>query len=100
MTRPVRLLDDAVADLHQIQEWGAGIFGAAHAVDFAERLLERLALLGTQPGMGRVGRVPETREWPLDGTPFLVIYRERPDSVEVLRVLHGARRWPPENPPG
>lgn len=94
MTLPVRLLDDAVADLYDIQEWGAGVFGATHAVTFAERLLERLALIGTQPGMGRTGRISGTREWPLDGTPFLVIYRELPGSVDVLRILHGAQQWP------
>lgn len=94
MTRPVRLLDDAVTDLDGIQAWGVQMFGAMHALAFAERLLERLALIETQPGMGRAGRVPETREWPLDGTPFLVVYRERQDSVDVLRILHGARQWP------
>lgn len=96
MTLPVRLLDDAVLDLAGIQEWGAERFGAVHAVAFAERLLDRLALIGTQPGMGRVGRVADTREWPLDGTPFLVVYRRQPESVDVLRILPGARRWPRE----
>ncbi|MGD0164161.1 MAG: type II toxin-antitoxin system RelE/ParE family toxin [Candidatus Sulfotelmatobacter sp.] len=27
-------------------------------------------------------------------TPYIVAYRIQGDSVRVLRVLHGARRWP------
>jgi len=26
---------------------------------------------------------------------YIVIYRETPESVAILRVLHAARRWPP-----
>jgi len=28
------------------------------------------------------------------GTPFIVAYRLKRDSVHVLAVLHGARKWP------
>jgi plasmid stabilization system protein ParE len=35
-------------------------------------------------------------EWlPVAGTPYLVVSRVEPDAVVVLRVLHGAQRWPP-----
>ena len=30
----------------------------------------------------------------ITGTPFLVEYRVRRDQVEILAILHGARRWP------
>jgi len=26
--------------------------------------------------------------------PFIAIYRIRGDVVEVVRILHGARKWP------
>jgi toxin ParE1/3/4 len=30
----------------------------------------------------------------VSGTPYIVPYRLRADRVEVLRVLHAARKWP------
>lgn len=52
------------------------------------------ALLPTHPGLGRVGRVTGTRELVVPGTPYLVAYRVRGGALQVLRVLHGAMRWP------
>jgi toxin ParE1/3/4 len=44
--------------------------------------------------MGRLGRVPGTRELPVPGTRYLVPYRVTEDSLQILRVDHGARKWP------
>lgn len=44
---------------------------------------------------GREGSVPDTRELPIPGLPFILIYRVRDTNIDVLRVLHGARQWPP-----
>ena len=52
------------------------------------------ALLPNNPRMGRPGRVPGTRELVIAGTPFVVPYRLRDGTIQVLRVYHGARRWP------
>jgi toxin ParE1/3/4 len=46
--------------------------------------------------MGRPGRVQGTRERIITGTPYIVVYRVR-HEVEILRVLHGAMRWPPKD---
>ena len=40
------------------------------------------------PGRGRPGHVPGTRELVVTGLPYLLVYRETGDAVEVLRVLH------------
>lgn len=50
--------------------------------------------LATHPFIGRVGRVPQTREMIVNGTPYLVAYGLDGDSVTVIAVLHAARRWP------
>jgi toxin ParE1/3/4 len=50
--------------------------------------------LPTYPGTGRPGRVPGTRELVVPDTPFIVAYRVTEGAIQVLRVLHGARRWP------
>jgi toxin ParE1/3/4 len=43
--------------------------------------------------IGRQGRVGGTRELVVQGTPYIVVYRVH-DDVEILAVVHGARKWP------
>jgi plasmid stabilization system protein ParE len=50
--------------------------------------------LGSFPALGRSGRVAGTRELVLAGTPYVVPYRLREGRIEVLRVIHTARKWP------
>jgi toxin ParE1/3/4 len=51
-------------------------------------------LLPNNPHIGRAGRVPGTRELVIPRTPYVVPYRVRGESIQILRVYHGARRWP------
>jgi toxin ParE1/3/4 len=51
-------------------------------------------LLPDNPEMGRPGRVPGTRELVIPRTPFIAPYRFSGNTLQVLRVYHGARRWP------
>ncbi|HVB84177.1 MAG TPA: type II toxin-antitoxin system RelE/ParE family toxin [Rhodanobacteraceae bacterium] len=56
-------------------------------VGFVRELRQRIVTLATQPNSGRAGRLPGTREWPLAGTPYLVVYKVSAASIDVLRVL-------------
>ena len=58
------------------------------------RVLKAVAMLAAQPDLGRPGRVPHTRELVVLNTRYLVPYRVRGDTVEVLRVFHTSRRLP------
>lgn len=64
----------------------------------APRTVDRLRLaidnLSDHPEIGRPGRVAGTRELVVPGTPYVIPYRVRRDQIEILRVFHGARRWP------
>jgi toxin ParE1/3/4 len=51
-------------------------------------------LLPENPHIGRPGRVPGTRELVIPRTPYIVPYRMQGESIQILRVYHGARRWP------
>jgi toxin ParE1/3/4 len=51
-------------------------------------------LLPGNPEMGRPGRVPGTRELVIPRTPFIVPYRLVDNTIQILRIFHGARRWP------
>jgi toxin ParE1/3/4 len=46
------------------------------------------------PNMGRAGRVAGSRGLVVTGTPFVVAYRLKAESVQILAVLHAARKWP------
>ena len=61
---------------------------ALHILHNIETLLPR------SPEMGRPGRVPGTRELVIPKTPFIVPYRLQGRVIQILRVYHGARRWP------
>ena len=67
---------------------------AAAAGAVVDRILSAIEALERHRQMGRSGRVPRTRELVITGTPFVVAYRVRQDRIEILAVLHGARRWP------
>jgi toxin ParE1/3/4 len=58
------------------------------------RVLEAVASLAEQPGLGRPGRVPGTRELVVLRTRYIVPYRVRRDRIEILRVFHTSRRLP------
>ena len=58
------------------------------------RIREAAVHLSDHPELGRPGRVAGTRELVVTGTPYLLPYRVKDDSLQILRVLHGARRWP------
>jgi toxin ParE1/3/4 len=51
-------------------------------------------LLPDNPHMARPGRVPGTRELVIPQTPYIVPYRVQREVIQILRVYHGARRWP------
>jgi toxin ParE1/3/4 len=59
-----------------------------------QRILDAVNLLKKNPAMGRPGRVPNTRELVVAGTPYILPYRVRGDALEILRVFHTARKWP------
>lgn len=59
-----------------------------------QRIMNAVAVLSEQPGIGRPGRVPGTRELVVAKTRYLIPYRVRGNVVEVLRVFHPSRQVP------
>ena len=59
-----------------------------------QRVLDAVAMLPEQPGMGRPGRVAGTRELVVLKTRYIVPYRVRGRTIEILRVFHTSRRLP------
>ena len=54
----------------------------------------RAITLQDNPQLGRIGRVDGTRELMLTGTQFILPYRVKNQQIQILAVLHKARKWP------
>jgi len=80
-------------DLQQVEAFIADDNPRA-ADELADRIIRATERLTAFPDSGRPGRLPHTRELVVPGTPFVLPYRVKNDVVEILAVLHGARRWP------
>lgn len=89
----IKWLDDAINDLQALRQYIAkDKLSAANRL--AKRILNAVSLLSDQPGMGRPGRVLGTRELIIPSTPYIIPYRVKNNSIEILRVLHVAMEWP------
>lgn len=86
LRKALRNLDDEASHI------AADSPAAARVV--VQRVLDAVALLPEQPGMGRPGRVPGTRELVVLKTRYIVPYRVRGQIIEILRVFHSSRRLP------
>lgn len=64
----------------------------------AQEVILKIQITVTQlesyPFMGRPGRVEDTRELVIPGITYIVIYRVKEESVEILRVFHTSKRYP------
>jgi toxin ParE1/3/4 len=69
-----------------------------HNPDAAQRTFARImtaiSRLSNRPHIGRPGRVAGTRELVISGTRYLVAYAVTERQIEILAVMHSARKWP------
>jgi toxin ParE1/3/4 len=64
------------------------------AGELVRRIWNTAQILAEHPHSGRAGRVLGTRELVIGGTQYILPYRVIRDEVQILRVLHGALKWP------
>ena len=64
------------------------------AEETTQHIIDTTEMLGGHPAAGRRGRVPGTREFIVPGTRFVVVYAVRKETLLILAVYHGARKWP------
>jgi len=84
---------DAASDLDSIEEY-IGRDNPEAALRTLSEIVRQVEILTEHPGIGRPGRVEGTRELVIAGLPYVVAYLHRGDTVTVLRVVHGAIKWP------
>jgi len=90
----VRWSDTAIANLEQFRDYIADRNAEAAQIA-AQRITAAVASLKRFPNMGRIGRMPDTREFVVPGSPFVIPYRITEDGVIVLAVLRAEQNWPP-----
>ena len=93
----VRWTADAADDLERICDFIAESRPES-ARRVAQSVVERVGTLESFPHLGRPGRVHGTREITFPPLPYVAVYEvfDAQDEVRVLRILHGARQWPPQ----
>ncbi len=87
----VRWTPTALRDLESLHEY-IGEDNPLAAATTVERIPSGIDALSRHPEMGRKGRVAGTRE--LIATPYIVAHRVKHGALEVVAILHAARRWP------
>lgn len=98
--KPLRLRPAARADIvaisgHYRDDAGLGI--ALAFTDQLQRVLHHIAHRG-EPGSARYAPMldlPGLRAWSIPRFPHIVLAFERPDTFDILRVLHAKRDVPP-----
>lgn len=83
----------ALEDLEQARHYIAEHNPRA-AVRLWARILNSVERLGVLPGLGRPGRIEDTRELVVPCTPYIVAYTVIGDQVMILSVIHTSRQWP------
>ena len=90
----VALTDAAQEDLADIYNYYAerSPSGADRVVGTILSAINSLALF---PHIGRPGDVPQTRERIVTRYPYRIVYHIAGDTIEIWRIVHVARQWPP-----
>lgn len=83
----------AIRDLQSLRDY-IREFNPTAASELGRKITEAVDRLPDFPGIGRPGRKPHTRELVISGTPYFVPYRVTGNRIEIVAVIHGARKWP------
>jgi toxin ParE1/3/4 len=89
----VRWSPEAAADFATIVEYIRRENPTA-AERVARTIYEGVAAVASFPKQGRPGKTKGTRELVFTPLPYVAVYRLRDDTVDIVRILHGAQRWP------
>ncbi|MBQ9406259.1 MAG: type II toxin-antitoxin system RelE/ParE family toxin [Desulfovibrio sp.] len=92
--KTVRWLHLALQDLHDLMQHYEENTDRATVEAMATRIWEAGQSLNQLSLRGRPGKVPNTRELVLTNAPYYLSYRVQGTDVQILRIIHFARRTP------
>lgn len=84
--------ETALAELTEIRQYVA-LDSEIKASEVALRIVMATELLCKSPQIGKLGRVPGTREFLVPRTKYILVYRVEAERIEVIAVFRGARNW-------
>ena len=89
----LRWTEEAAADLEHITDY---LFQNApeRAAELVRGIYNAPAALLTFPSRGRAGKKEGTRELVLSPLPYVVVYQISGEVIHIVRILHGAQKWP------
>lgn len=98
-TKPVVPREQARRDVDETVAFYLNEGAEQAALGFIDALETAYTHIGRHPATGSPRYAHELnlqglRVWPLSRYPYLVFYMERPDHIDVWRVLHGQRDIP------
>jgi toxin ParE1/3/4 len=89
----LRWTAEAAADLENIANY---LF--ERTPENAERIVRSIfdtaSKLTRFPLRGRPGKKSGSRELVIPSLPYIIVYQVRSDVLHIVRILHGAQRWP------
>jgi toxin ParE1/3/4 len=91
--RPVRYSAPALSEIDAIFDYIAKDNPSA-AADVLAAIAEAVELLALYPRKSRRTQQRGLRAIPLSGYPYIVFFKIKRGELEVVHVLHGARRHP------
>jgi plasmid stabilization system protein ParE len=86
--------EPATRDLNEIAGFYEREASPVVAAENILRILDTVKKLLEAPHQSRPGRIPHTRELVLTTLPFVVPYRVKGNTIQILRVFHTARQLP------
>jgi toxin ParE1/3/4 len=89
----LRWSEEAADDLERITNY---LFEETpqHAPELVRAIYDAPKALLSFPYRGRPGKKEGTRELVLSPLPYIVVYRVAGDAIHIVRLLHGAQKWP------
>jgi toxin ParE1/3/4 len=89
----IRWTANAVENLTSARRYAA-VENEKATDDLLLKILDGVRQLEGFPDCGREGRVRNTRELVIASTLYIVAYRIKRTTIQILAILHGRRRWP------
>lgn len=89
----LRWTEEAANDLEHITDY---LFENApgRAAEIVREIYDAPSGLLMFPSRGRRGKQEGTRELVLSPLPYIVVYQIAGDVIHIVRILHGAQKWP------
>lgn len=89
----IRWTKGAMDNLEHIEAY-IGKDNPRAAIETVLKVIHSVDQLSKYPAAGRPGRIENTKELVINGTPFIVPYRIKNETVQILRVFHRSQKWP------